>query len=117
MASRVDVLQNAQTAAANGKVVPLIGDHGILNAEIQETNGGTATATVTFEGSFDGVTWYAAGYQPINSATLTRSVTGVSVTASAKAAYQILDFYPQIRARVSSPANSATVTVKLYSGA
>ena len=82
--------------------------------EIAETNGGTAT--VTLEGSFDGTNWYAAGYQQTNgTATLTRAATGISVTANSRNVYQVLDPYPQLRARISSIAGSANITAKLYS--
>lgn len=108
------VLQSAATATGNGTVADTAGFASAL-LEVQETAGGTATATVVPEGSFDGTTWYALGFQPIDAqATLTRTVTAISVTASAKHVYQVLDFYPQMRARISAIANSASINAKLY---
>ena len=81
--------------------------------EISETNGGTAT--VTLEGSFDGTNWYSVGYQQTDAiSSLTRASGGISVTANSRHVYQVLDPYPQIRARISSLASSANITAKLY---
>lgn len=106
---------NGAPATANGNGSPsdtsLFLEAQII--EIAETNGGTAT--VTIEGSFDGTNWYSAGYQQTDSiASLTRASGGISVAANSRHVYQVLDPYPQLRARISSLAASANVTAKLY---
>ena len=102
----------AATANGNGTPADFLAGRAEL-VEVVESNGGTCT--LTFEGSFDGTNWYVVGFQPVgNQATLTRTVTPLSVTANLKQTYQILDNYPQVRARISSIAGSANVTVKLY---
>lgn len=107
------VLQAAATANGNGTPADVSGFLAAQQVEIVESAGGTAT--VTFEGSFDGATWYAIGYYKVdNAATLTRTVTGVSVSANTSHVYQLLDPYAQIRARISSAAGGVTVTVKLF---
>ena len=81
--------------------------------EIRETAGGTAT--ITLQGSFDGTQWYSVGYyQTDANASLTRTVTGISVTANAKHVYQVLDPYPQVRAVLSAVAGGAAVIVRGY---
>lgn len=101
------------TANGNGLVLDASGIDGAIQVEIQETNGGTAT--VTFEGSFDGTTWYAAGYQQVDAvASPARSVSGVSVLANSAHVYQILDPYPSLRARISSVASSPKIVARVY---
>ena len=106
---------NGAPATGNGNGVPF--DSSLfLQAqivEIAETNGGTAT--VTLEGSFDGTNWYAVGYQQTDAtASLARAASGISVAANSRHVYQVLDPYPQIRARISGSASSPNVTVKMY---
>jgi len=110
--SATPTLQNAATTNVNGTAVDTSQFGNKILLEVQETAGGTATLTP--EGSFDGTQWYALGFQPIGAqATLTRTVTAISVTANLKQTYQILDQYPQTRARLSG-VTAATVTVKLF---
>ena len=112
-ASEVVVLQNAATANGNGTPINADAFLTAQQVEIAETAGGTAT--VTLQGSFDGTNWYSAGYQQVDAiASLTRSVSGVSVTANSRHVYQLLDPYPQIRAVLGSVAGGANVTVKAY---
>lgn len=110
--SDIEYLQQGATANGNGTPVNTAGYTGAIQVEIQETAGGTCT--VTLQGSFDGTTWYAVGYQRVDAqATLTRAVTGISVTANLKAVFQVLDPYPELRAPVSASA-AENVTVKAY---
>ena len=102
------------TANGNGNahVMPYTG---AIQVEIQETHGSSASATVALQGSFDGSTWYAVGYYQVDGVTsLTRSVANISVTASMKHVYQVLDPYPQMQAVISSIANSASIIVRAY---
>jgi hypothetical protein len=109
----VQYLQQGQTAAANGTQISTDGFNGALQMEVVESGGGTCTLTI--EGSFDGLNWYAVGYQQIDAtASLARAVTGISVTANSKHVYQLLDPYPQTRARTSSPAGGVNVTARVY---
>ena len=106
-------LQNAQTSTGVGTLVESEGFDGVLNVEIVETLGGTAT--VSLQGSFDGGTnWYSVGYQQIDAtASLTRAVSAISVSASSAHVYQILDPYPKVRANVTAN-SSASVSVRVY---
>lgn len=106
------VLQANQSANANGTSVIMTGSSW-ASLEVIESNGGTATITV--EGSYDGgANWYAIGVQRIDGqATVTRAAS-ISVTANLKSVWQILDFYPQLRARTSSVATSPVINVRAY---
>jgi hypothetical protein len=111
----IQTLQSAAAANGNGTPAQTDGLDAAQQVEIVETNGGTCT--VTFEGSFDGkfTNVYAIGYYQVDgTATLTRTVTGVSVTANSAHVYQLLDPYPQVRARISSVASTPSVTVRMY---
>lgn len=114
MSTGIIPMQTAALANGNGTSLQAQGTDSAIQIEIVETAGGTAT--VTFEGSFDaGTNWYAVGYQQIDAtASPTRAVTGVSVGASSAHVYQILDPYPQLRARISAIAGSGSVTVRAY---
>jgi hypothetical protein len=107
-------LQAAASADGNGSVAPTDGFNGAQMIEIQKTGTGTTTATV--EGSFDGTTWYAAGYYQVDgNASLSRAASGISVGAGAVAhVYQILDLYPMIRLRLSGTAGAISLTANLY---
>lgn len=121
--SRIDILQGnaggqyggspvGTTANGNGATLDAAGLRAQV-VEIQETAGGTAT--VTLQGSFDGSTWYQAGFQQIDAtATRTLTVGGISVLANSKHVYQVLDLYPLLSAAVSSVAGGATVLVRSY---
>lgn len=116
--TKIETLQAAATAAVNGAISESGGWLGSIIAEIVESNGGTSTANINFEGSLDPTfaTAYAVGYQRVDATpTLARATATVAVTASLKQVFQILDPYPYLRARLSSPANGAIVTVRLFS--
>lgn len=107
-------LQTAATANGNGQNESVSGFNGVLNVEIVETAGGTATVTLEGWMSTAGG-WHALGYQQIDGqASLSRAATGISVTANMSKVFQILDPYPTIRARISSIAGGASVNVTLY---
>ena len=111
--SQIKYLQTAATANGNGVTAEIAGYTGAIQVEVNETAGGTCT--LALQASFDGTTWYAVGYQQIdNIAALARAVSNVSVTASMKHVYQILDPYPQLRAVISAIAGNAAVTVRAY---
>lgn len=115
--TRVQYLQGTSSAPAtangNGVSVDADGVNSVINIEVAETNGGTCTLAI--QGSLDGKTWYAVGYQRIdNQSSLARAVANLSVTANLAAVYQVLDAYPQYRAVISSIAGSANVTVRAY---
>lgn len=101
------------TANGNGTPADFSGVDGAAQVEVVESNGGTAT--LNLEGSFDGTTWYAIGYQQIdNTASPARAVAAVSILANSSHVYQILDPYPQLRARLSSVATSPKVAIRAY---
>ena len=111
--SRVVYLQNAATADGNGTQGEADGVEGAIQLEVQETGGGTAN--LALQGSFDGITWYAVGYYQVSgNANLVRSVATITVTASLKSVYQVLDPYLYLRAVQSGTAGGAIVTAKLY---
>lgn len=88
---------------------------GFLYLCIQKT--GTGTATMTPQTSFDhGVTFYSAGFQPVdNQATLTRTVTALSITANGfNHVYQILDQAPYYQFVVSAVSGTVAITPYLY---
>lgn len=103
------------TVNGNGQAADMLGLNGGSLLEIQELNGGSATATVQINGSFDGITWYACGYQQVDAtAAPARAIAAISVTAGAKHVYQILDNYPQLQAVVSAVALGATLLIRSY---
>jgi hypothetical protein len=106
-------LQSASAADGNGTPADVSGLAGTQTLELVNT--GTGTATITIEGSYDGSTWYACGYAQMDAqATLTRSVSAISVTASPFAhTYAILDQYSRIRARQSASAGAPSITATL----
>lgn len=108
----VDTLQNGATVTGAGTTSHTeTAAAGTLLAEVQETAGGTAT--VQFQGSFDGSTWYSLGYERVDATgSPSRVVTDLSVSANMAHVYALLDIYPLTRANVSA-ISSATVTVKL----
>lgn len=82
------------------------------NVEILEVGGGTAT--VTLQGSFDGNHWYALGFEQTDAqATLTRSVSTISVTGNTAHVYSLLDYYNHVRAVISS-ISSASIIVRIH---
>ena len=112
---------------ANGNLFPNYnadGINGLINAQgsagfmyicIQKT--GTGTVTMTPQGSYDGgVTFYSVGFTPVdNQATLTRTVTALSITANAfNHVYQINDAYPFYQFALSSTSGSISVGAYLY---
>lgn len=100
----------ANTTSAN---LDTSGVDAALQLEVRESNGGTGTLNV--DGSFDGINWYAAGYQQVdNNASLSRAVAAISITANSAHVYQILDPYPVMRLRLSSVANNPNVTARFY---
>lgn len=100
------------TVNGNGVLFAAAGYDSAIQIEVNESFGGTAT--LAFQGSLDGATWYAVGYQQVdNTASPARAVANISVGASSKHVYQILDRYPLYRAVVSS-VSSAVLTVRAY---
>ena len=76
--------------------------------EIFETQGGTCT--ITIQGSYGGPNWYTVGYEQLDGqATLTRSVSAISVTANSAHTYKILDSYNLIRAVITSISGAGIV--------
>ena len=101
------------TLNGNGQTIDVLGAESAQQLEVQETAGGTAT--LTLQGSFDGNTWYAAGYQQVDGiAAPTRSIAPIAIAANAKHVYQILDPYPQLQAVLSAVAGGATVIARVY---
>jgi hypothetical protein len=97
--------------------------NGLVNAQnfsgfmylcIQKT--GAGTITMTPQGSFDGgVTFYAVGFAPIENATITRTITALSVTGGAfNHTYQILDRYPFYQFALSAISGANSVGAYLY---
>jgi hypothetical protein len=108
----VVLLQSAATGNVNGTVATVPGYSGPQTIEVNETAGGTCTLSI--EGSFDGVNWYAVGYfQVDNILAPARAVAAISVAASSKHVYSLLDNYSQIRARISAVAGGCTLTATL----
>jgi hypothetical protein len=107
-------LQAAATANGNGAVAPTDGFNGAQMIDLQKS--GTGTCTATIEGSYDGTTWYAVGYQQVDGvSSLSRAASGIAVGAgTANHVYQILDIYPMVRLRLSSVTGSVSVNATLY---
>lgn len=111
---------------ANGNLFPNYttnGIAGLINAQgsagfmyvcIQKT--GAGTSTMTPQGTYDGITFYAVGFTPVDAqATLTRTVTALSITGGAfNHVYQINDAYPFYQFAVSAIAGANTVNAYLY---
>jgi len=120
-ASTSFTLQNAATANGNGTVASTDGLNGVLQLLISNSTG---TCTVNVEGSFDnfataqnilsvGVQKLADSGAGVNTSRAVIS-GAVAVAASTSYVYGITDFYPYIRARISSAAALAGCTVSLY---
>src|SRR5450759_3585049 len=86
-------LQSAATANGNGTNGDLTGYGGSAAIELLQTS--TGSCTLTLQGSYDGVNWYAVGYMQVDNVTNpVRSVAALAVTASPYAhVYQLLDTY------------------------
>lgn len=112
--SLLATLQSAATADGNGSVASLDGFAGATLLELQKT--GTGTTTVVVEGSLDGATWYAAGYQLIDAtAAPARAVAAISLGAgTVNHVYSVLDYYPYLRARMASTAGAVSVLARVY---
>jgi hypothetical protein len=106
-------LQAAATANGNGSNGDLTGYGGSAAIEILQTS--TGSATLTLQGSYDGVNWYAVGYMQVDNVTNpVRSVAALAVTASPFAhVYQLLDTYNLYRAVISATAGSLALTATL----
>jgi hypothetical protein len=106
-------LQAAATANGNGTAGDLTGYGGSAAVEVLQTN--TGSATLTIQGSFDGINWYACGYMQVDAVlNPARSVSAIAVTASPFAhVYQLLDTYNLYRAVISGTAGSLTLTAIL----
>lgn len=108
---------NGVTVTGVGSPAFIDGFSGPLQVEIRELAGGTAT--VILEGSLDIANspqpvWYAVGYEQIDAtASPTRSVSSISVTANSMHVYTVLDYYRQLRARISV-ISGATVVARVY---
>lgn len=108
----ITVLQSASAADGNGTIADVAGLDGTLTVEIINSTAGTAT--ITFEGSYDGVNWYTCGYAPFdNQATITRTVSPIAVTGNSAHCYVLLDYYTRFRARQSSSASAPSITATL----
>ena len=106
--------QSAAAADGTGTSAAVDGYNGAQSLEIQKTGAGTTNATL--EGSFDGVVWYACGYQQIDGqSSPTRAVTAIAVAAGAQNhVYGVLDTYPILRCRLSGTAGAVSLTAKVY---
>lgn len=109
-------LQSAATVDGNGAYADVAGLNGPQTLELN--NSAAGTTSVTIEGSFDGITWYACGFEQLDAtANPSRSVSPIAVTGNPFAhVYAILDPYSRIRARMSAsssaPAPSLTATLR-----
>jgi hypothetical protein len=95
--------------------IEMDGYNGSIMVEVSENNVGAASA-VNLEGSNDGANWYALGYYPIvvagaTQASLTRTVTALSVLQNNRYVLQILDAYPLMRVRPSTNVGSLNAVV------
>lgn len=100
----------AVTAVTTTTAVKLAGYETIY---LELVEGGVGAATVSPQGSFDGVNWYNVGFQAVdNNATPARSVTAIALAQSGAHVYQILDKYQQYRLNIT--ANAGSVTGKFY---
>lgn len=109
----VTVCQAAATADGNGAVADVAGLGGFLMLELNNTAAGTTTANV--EGSFDGINWYALGYQQVDAtAAPARAVTGIAVAGTSKHLYQILDHTTRLRVRLSGTVPTLALTATVY---
>jgi hypothetical protein len=106
-------LQTASTADGPGTIADTQGQAGPVMIEVAQT--GTGTCTLTFEGSFDGITWYAMGYARVdNQAALTYAVAGIAVPAGPfNAVYTVRDPYTRMRGRQSATAGAVALTATL----
>jgi hypothetical protein len=106
-------LQAAATANGNGVNGDLTGYGGFTSLEVSQTGAGTATLTI--QGSYDGVNWYSCGYAQIDGVTTpARSVAAIAVGATPFAhVYSLLDTYNLYRAVISATAGAIALTATL----
>jgi hypothetical protein len=102
------LLQSAQTGNANGTSLAVDGYKTIYLWVIENNVG---TATLTPQGSFDNVNWFALWAAPTGANGRTFAAT-LSVTQNSKTYLVLQDGAPFIRAVTSS--NSGSVTVGVY---
>jgi hypothetical protein len=113
---QTSVLQAATTTDGNGTPADVTGLAGAMVVELN--NAGTGTTNANIEGSFDGTTWYACGYQQVDGiAAPARATAAISVAATPFAhVYALLDQYNRIRCRMSSssvgPGPQLTATLR-----
>jgi len=107
-------LQNGAIGNGNGTTVNTSGLNGAQMVQIDQT--GTGSCTVNLQGSYDGVNFFNIGYYQVDGvAAIARAVAALSITAGPfHHAYQLLDYYPQVRAPISATAGTLACTVKLY---
>jgi hypothetical protein len=99
-----DVMQQASAANGNGTAAQVSGLNGFQAVQIDNSDA-AGTAAITIQGSFDGVNWFAIGYQQVDGvAAPSRAVTGIAVAANSHHVYQLLDYYPQVRCVQSASA-------------
>ena len=100
------VLQNAATANGNGNTLSVLG-MGTATFTVTGTNVSTFVATVNFQGSEDGINFYALTVTPSNSSTGVTSTTTTGIFTVGVAGLQL------IRATVSGY-SSGTITVTAH---
>jgi hypothetical protein len=110
---QTSVLQAAATADGNGTPADVTGLAGAMVIELNNT--GTGTTNANLEGSFDGTTWYACGYQQVDGIAAPARATAVIAVAATPFAhvYALLDQYNRIRCRMSGSAATPTLTATL----
>jgi hypothetical protein len=106
-------LQAAAAANGNGINGDLTGYAG--GATLEVVNTGSGTCTLTLQGSFDGVNWYAVGYMQVDAvANPVRSVAALATGASPSThVYSVLDTYNLYRAVISATAGALALTATL----
>lgn len=107
------VLQSAASADGPGAYADVAGLAGPITLEIVNT--GAGASSLTLEGSFDGINWYACGYAQLdNQSNPQRAVGGISIGAAPFAhVYSVLDTYTRLRSRMSGTTGSPSITAAL----
>lgn len=93
----------ANAALNSGQpIVPLDGFNGAIEIEIRN-DAGAGTATVTINGSLDGVHWYPVALAPIDGQATLTYVASVAVTAAPFAhVYAVRDYWEYYQAVVTA---------------
>jgi hypothetical protein len=104
---------SGQSTDGNSPAFDIRGLTGQKTVEVANSTAGTCS--LKFQGSYDGVTWYAMGYHEIDSqTTLTRKAGNQAITANFTGVYVLEDEYDYFRINQNSSAGGPSITATFH---